>query len=328
MPKINNPHDHYFRSSMSDLRVAKEFFQTHLPESILSIIDLNALRLQKASFVDENLRELMADMLYAVNFNQELGYLYVLVEHQSPDRLMAFRLRRYIFRIMSEHLKKKKTTTLPIVIPLVFYNGKKPYPYSTDVFDLFGEHKALARETLLQPFHLIDVTQIPDEDLKKLQWAGVMEFVQKHIFDKDFIPILKELAPLLRNLEVINEKDYLFSTMTYIFETNVADTKEAAKIIRQSMSKSTGEELMTWAEQLKNEGFQEGLFEGEMKGHDRGRFEGMLEGKLEGKQEGKLEGKLEEKQNIAKKLLQQGIDVNLIVAVTGLMPEELEQLVP
>lgn len=133
MKKIHNPHDAYFRTAMSDLRVATEFFEQHLPQRIRAVVDLSSLQLQKSSFIDEALQASMADILYAVQLNQQPGYLYVLVEHQrKPDRLMPYRLLRYMLRIMDHHLKQKEHTTLPVIVPLVFYNGEQRYPYSAD----------------------------------------------------------------------------------------------------------------------------------------------------------------------------------------------------
>jgi hypothetical protein len=55
MSKIKNPHDLYFRASMSDVRVALEFFQAYLPAEILKLIDLSSLKMDKHSFIDPHL---------------------------------------------------------------------------------------------------------------------------------------------------------------------------------------------------------------------------------------------------------------------------------
>ncbi|WP_423062780.1 Rpn family recombination-promoting nuclease/putative transposase [Candidiatus Paracoxiella cheracis] len=68
MKKVNNPHDCFFRSAMSDVRVATEFFEQHLPERIRQVVDLNTLELQKSSFIDDALQSSMADILYALDF--------------------------------------------------------------------------------------------------------------------------------------------------------------------------------------------------------------------------------------------------------------------
>jgi predicted transposase/invertase (TIGR01784 family) len=56
---------------------------------------------------------------------------------------------------------------------------------------------------------------------------------------------------------------------------------------------------------------------------DRLRSEGKEEGKKEGKEEGKKEGKLE----TARKLIERGVDMDIIVEATGFPKQEIEKLV-
>ena len=51
--------------------------------------------------------------------------------------------------------------------------------------------------------------------------------------------------------------------------------------------------------------------------------EGEMQGMAKGKEEGKAEGKAEEKSKIAKKMLAQGIAIEIIETVTGLSKEQI-----
>ncbi len=66
---------------------------------------------------------------------------------------------------MELHRKKNPGGSLPIVYPLVVYSGEKIWDAPLDIFELFGNEEALARETLLKPYQLIDVAR--SEELKK-----------------------------------------------------------------------------------------------------------------------------------------------------------------
>jgi predicted transposase/invertase (TIGR01784 family) len=159
---------------MSHPRVAKEFFESYLPATILKKINLDTLQLRPGTFVDEELQLKVTDALFSVDCQGKPAYLYTLVEHlRNPDRWMAFRRLQYQLQIMDQH--RKETGELPIVYVLVLYNGEKQYPYSTDIFDLFAEHKALAQEALLRPFKLIDLSQISDKKLKHKAWSGMFQ---------------------------------------------------------------------------------------------------------------------------------------------------------
>lgn len=307
MGSINNVHDKYFRSAMRDLRVARDFMAQHLPRDILAVIELSTLSLQPESFIDPNFRQLISDVLYKVKIKERDSYIYLLAEHQSaPDRLMAFRLLRYVFAIMAYHSENNKKDDLPVVVPLVFYRGQRIYPYSTDFFDLFGESKSLAKRVLFQPFHLVDVNIIPDEALKQHVWSGVLTFMQKHIFARDLFRCIDEIMPLLKDLMTAGADHYIMSTMKYVVSAgNIEHVEELAKLT-DTLSSALGDKIMTLAERLE--------------------AKGKAKGKAEGKAEGKVEGKVEAANEIAKKLLSGGVAPNVIAYSTGLSPAAINAI--
>jgi len=52
----------------------------------------------------------------------------------------------------------------------------------------------------------------------------------------------------------------------------------------------------------------------------------LKQGKLEGKLEGKVEGKAEKAREIARTMLLKGLDIKLIIEITQLSKEEIDQL--
>ena len=56
------------------------------------------------------------------------------------------------------------------------------------------------------------------------------------------------------------------------------------------------------------------------------RLEGMEEGRAEGKAEGRAEGRTEEKNNIARKMLANGLSIEQISSITGLTENEIKEL--
>ncbi|MGE3920733.1 MAG: Rpn family recombination-promoting nuclease/putative transposase [Gammaproteobacteria bacterium] len=113
---IHQPEDKFFKQSLSDIRVAKDFFEEHLPPAILNQLDLNSLKLQNQTFIDEAYKNTEADIVYKANFNQQSGFIYTLLEHQSKtDHYMALRLLSYCLRIIEQHRKQNPKKPLPIV---------------------------------------------------------------------------------------------------------------------------------------------------------------------------------------------------------------------
>lgn len=303
MNVIHHPHDKYFRASMSNLRVAEEFFEAHLPKSVLPVVDLKSLSLQSNSFISEELNQHMSDILYAVNIKSRPGYLYILAEHQSSDdKWMPVRVLNYMLRIMEDDIKKLGRKTLPVVVPLVFYHGrKKPYPYSTDLFDLFSEEdRPLAEKFLLKPFHLIDTSRLSDNEMMERSHSGVMEFIHKHIFERDLLRYVEFVAPFIKQLQNSGENNYIIETVHYLFSiAGLKEHKQLIRILKDKVFDDSGEETMiTIAEYYRMQGEARGEAKGEVRG----------------------------KQKAAVALMKAGVDPHLIARVMGFTHKEVEVL--
>lgn len=267
MAVIHNPHDNFFKTSMSNLQIARSFFEQHLPAVIKKHLDLNTLELQPGTFIDKALQNSESDVLYKVKFRDsfEWAYLYVLAEHQSSvDIWMPLRLWQYIIAIWNECVKrnKKGKGKLPLVIPLVFYNGSKPYDGARDIRELIDAPSDLIECFLLKPFHLIDTHDIKDDDLKKQHVSSLMEFVMKHAFEKEAMNSIQHLTQFL--LFHVGGKmlgdDYLTTVLKYYMSN--AKTGDPAKLqamFEEGLAGSQeGETMSTIASYLTQKGRQEG----------------------------------------------------------------------
>ena len=103
-----NIHDSFVKKTLSNKIIAREFFETNLPQEILSQVDLSTLRQEKESYFDNTLGHGIVDLVYTVNFGEDKGYLIILLEHQSTqDYKMPLRIQKYILRVCDDHLKKR-----------------------------------------------------------------------------------------------------------------------------------------------------------------------------------------------------------------------------
>ncbi|MFI0347879.1 MAG: Rpn family recombination-promoting nuclease/putative transposase [Chthoniobacterales bacterium] len=255
--KIHAVHDLFFRKTMSNPRVALEFFETHLPPEIFAMLDSDSLNITKESLIDHELREYITDVLYQASFQGKEGYLYLLVEHQrTPDQSMVFRLIEYIVKIGRMHLDKGNSK-LPIIYPCIIYNGAMKYDCPTNVFELC-EDPDLMRRIIFKDFQLIDLSQFSDDELKKKPLLGIVEMLLKHAFTRDVIVCIQQLQELLQFAEKNNESELLQSSLSFLIHTQ-EDKQAVVKVFKESLSQQTTPKIMTIAEQLIAEGRQEGL---------------------------------------------------------------------
>ena len=165
----STPHDALFKSFLTHPDTARDFMEIHLPKDLRELCDLDSLKLESASFVDEKLRALHSDILWSVKTRKGDGYIYVVIEHQSREDIhMAFRLMRYSMAVMQRHIEHDKRRPLPLVIPMLFYHGSRsPYPWSLCWLDEFAD-PTIARKLYTAAFPLVDITVVRQRDLMGL----------------------------------------------------------------------------------------------------------------------------------------------------------------
>ena len=270
--KISKPHDLFFRKAMGSTKLVEEFIQHYLPANIAKNLDPGSLQLTDGSFIDQDLNEYRTNILYKATFRGKFGYIYFLIEQQTKaDRLMPLRMLQYIVQIIDRALEENKKGPLPLVFPCVIHNGKKPYPYETDIFELF-EDPNLAREIFLKPFHLIDLPAIPDDDLKKSPLFGMLSLYLKHAYTRDVIGFIKQVADILKQVELSNEIALLEAGAYYLFQTNKEGTSRYDIIneFKTHLNPTTQQEIMTIAEAFISDGLKQG------KQQERNQFRSMF----------------------------------------------------
>ncbi|MDR2690171.1 MAG: Rpn family recombination-promoting nuclease/putative transposase [Azoarcus sp.] len=262
------PHDALFKKFLGHPDTARDFLDIYLPPTLRALCKLDSLRLESASYIDPKLRAAHSDVLYSLDTTLGEGYIYCLIEHQStPERLMAFRLMRYSLLAMQNHLDKGHQE-LPLVIPILFYHGRiSPYPYGTCWLDNFT-HPALARELYGNPFLLVDVTTLADDEILAHKRMALLELIQKHIWQRDLLELVEPLARLLLTGGATDEQRE--ALLNYMLQTgDTADPQAFTERLVQHLP-NYKEDIMTIAERL------------EQKGLERGRVEGRMEGRAEG----------------------------------------------
>lgn len=203
---------------------------------------------------------------------------------------------------------RREHKKLPLVIPVLFYTGKRsPYPYSTRWLDEFDD-TALADKLYSSAFPLVDVTVIPDDEIAGHRSMAALTLLQKHIHQRDLAELVDRLAPIL--LAGYLSSSQVISLVHYIVQAG--ETSDAEAFVRELAQRvpQHGDALMTIAQQLEQKGIEKGIQLGEQRGIEKGRSEGEREATLK----------------IARTMLQNCIDRNTVMKMTGLTEDDLAQI--
>lgn len=156
---------------------------------------------------------------------------------------------------MRRHLEQKRGKKLPIVVPILFYQGKKcPYPFSTNIMDCF-EHPELAKKVFPARIRLVDLTITPDEILRKHQQAAIFEAVMKHIHMRDISTIFKKILPLL--IDYPPSVDKMDALLQYLTKKGKCDDDDAFLDLVTECASQYEEDMATLEQLLKQKGKQE-----------------------------------------------------------------------
>lgn len=191
---------------------------------------------------------------------------------------------------------------------MLFYTGKRsPYPYSTRWLDEFDD-TALADKLYSSAFPLVDVTVIPDDEIAGHRSMAALTLLQKHIHQRDLAELVDRLAPIL--LAGYLSSSQVISLVHYIVQAG--ETSDAEAFVRELAQRvpQHGDALMTIAQQLEQKGIEKGIQLGEQRGIEKGRSEGEREATLK----------------IARTMLQNCIDRNTVMKMTGLTEDDLAQI--
>jgi predicted transposase/invertase (TIGR01784 family) len=269
-----DPHDHIFRYGFGHTDVARAHFEAYLPAAVASGVEWSGLEQVQESFIDEELKKTESDLLYRAPLKDggEI-FLYVLFEHQrSRDYRMPLRLLSYMVRIWTKWIAEhggspRRRPRLPLIVPMVLYNGKQRWTVSNAFIELFPEgdvRDALASMIPNFRYDILDLSQAPDDDIQGAALGQMVMLLLKWAGRDDFWDRFPEWLSTMET--ILNTPNHGIQTiealLRYIMSVAAGPPPDNIRPqLRQHLTPQAEQTLMTWAEQLKQQGIQQGITE-------------------------------------------------------------------
>ncbi len=238
-------------------------------------LDLSTLDRLPASFVTEHLGQRRADMLWKI---QTIGgdwlYLVVLLEFQSTvETRMALRMLDYTVRILGGLSRENRgpSGVLPPVLPVVIYNGERPWTAATEMQELFA---AVPDELVgylpqhryfLMDLRALDPSRLPSKNVVSL--VAMLEQARSQ-------GRLEELgAALAEWLMRMGETALLEAFEAWITQVLVARTDPAGRSMglrtrtqEEGTMSTLYERVKRWGDELNQEWLEKGIEQGRQEG--------------------------------------------------------------
>jgi len=171
-------HDTGYKELFSYPEMVQALIEGFLPKYISGLLDFSTLTPHSGNYITPLLDEVIEDVVWSAQMEYEGQryelYLHLLIEFQSTvDSSMPLRMLHYsaeFYRTLTKNGKVPKGGPYPPVLPLVLYNGSRPWRTPTNMLDQIQSIPSCLRP--YQPtleYILIDESRYSDADLQRVQ---------------------------------------------------------------------------------------------------------------------------------------------------------------
>ncbi|MEM9243893.1 MAG: Rpn family recombination-promoting nuclease/putative transposase [Pseudomonadota bacterium] len=257
MSKEITRHNDIFSKIMGDREVARDFAKAYLPNHIKKYVNFDTLKLSRLNTeaVSDDLKKRnISDVLFELEFKGDPALLLFHVEHQSTlDDLTLLRTIQYGATALIDYKRIHKREAIPPIISIIYYHGKTlSNRHATNIDDLPIDERF--KSYLFNPI-FVDLSQRSDEELARHGQMSGLDLLFKHVFDEPTKILLDKLFRYLRR----NSSEIQYYALKYILDRFDINKdlllEEALKYLDQ-------EEVMTAAQQLREQGMQQGMQQG------------------------------------------------------------------
>jgi hypothetical protein len=273
--KIMGQHDRSYRLFFAHRRMIRDLLREIVGEAWVDRIDFDSGEQVNASFVTDKLEKRESDVIW--KFRRTDGkdpvYIYILVEFQSkPDPSMPVRLMGYVSHLYQGLLADQPASAwrkLPLIIPIVIYNGWGPWDVATDLGSLFGDLDPSVE--IYRPqlrYRLVNESTYPREELEALNSPVADLFcIEK---SRDWLDAMAGAGRLHETIPLteISLRRAFEAWLAQVILPRFGRSEGDVPITLENVS-MLAESIDRWNYKLREEGREEGLEQGRLEGEAR-----------------------------------------------------------
>ena len=321
-PTRDTIHDRFVRAIFTRLDLARQLLSITLPQEIVKHVDLRSLRLASGTFVGIRRTTRQVDLLYELPARDDRTrfVIPVLVEHKSSlksTRALFTQLLRYLAEIYDRD-------NCAIVVPVVLYHGRRRWTAPQRFSETLGYAADMLRPYFPDFSYLLyDTNQHNPQDLPT---PLTVRIVLSTLHDVWLTKTTTDLQRIYHKLLALGRTaiDLISECLDYIAE--YADLSLAA--LQETDKDNTGGAVVRklqdeWLEQGIEQGRQQGLAESQ-----RLQDEWLEQGIEQGRQQGIKLGIERDRQEVARRMLSEGLDISVIAKISGLSKRDISTLQP
>ena len=269
--KTNNPHDKGYKRVLKNRGVLLHMLRKYTDFAWVRDVREEDIEFVDKEFVTDYFHTYESDLICRIRRGEQEIYLFLLMELQSGmDFTMPFRLLVYMvnlweqyFRNVPEDERERKEFRLPMVVPMVLYNGKENWTALRRFRDYLRDGEAFGEYGVNFEYALIDVRRLAkDLILSSNTVIDNIFYLDRAKEKEDFLRAVEEMMDREAELSA-EEKNLLETWFAHVLEGKFGEKEQA--FIRECFQKgekkmiSGFEQIMIEErENAKREGLEQG----------------------------------------------------------------------
>ena len=253
----------------------ENFFQLIFEPDIIAELNIDKMSQYPTESIGEQNQQRLNDVMWKIHFNDgdEL-YVLLMIETQSNvDRMMALRIARYVINWYT-YLEAKGDTKkgLPPIVPVVFYNGTKPWKAATKLRELIALPEESRIGSVLMDAQFILVDGQHEVRTGKLPSDNVVTTLLRAVHSKDTKEFMENFDETTRFvIEAGQSEEFLDTIINFIRAHKRFDKSEWFKSVsNQELADMASIGIPEWEQEFIQKGIEQGIERGIEQGIDRG----------------------------------------------------------
>ena len=278
-------HDPAYKQLFSRPRMVRDLLHGFAARGWSGALDFDTLTTQPASYVSRDLQQRHGDLVWRIRFRGDRWlYLVLLLEFQATvDPAMAVRMLTYtalLYQRLAADGVLREHRALPPVLPVVIYNGRRPWTAPVEMTELVAAgSELLAPYQPSQRYYLLDGARVADADLPAGNLVSALIGLEKTRGTARLREPLKALIDLLQ-AQGDDELTQVFVTWLHqglrIAGRLPAGERDPLAQLQEThtmLEENVREWTRQWLEQGRAQGHAQGIEQGHAQGIEQGRNE-------------------------------------------------------
>ncbi len=204
-------HDIAHKEFYSHPENVKDLIQGFVALDCVSEFDFSTLERDNDSFVEKEKNERHDDIIWRLKWRDRWVYVYILIEFQHkvdktmPVRIMSYVSLLYLNLLNNKKLNYGKRKKLPVVLPIVLYNGQRNWTAKRNIQDMVEKApNEMSKYVPKLSYYFIDEIH-PEANEKDTVFDGLANSVvaimklQRTLSSEDFYEFINKVKRLIKD---------------------------------------------------------------------------------------------------------------------------------